>query len=181
MSKSKKAVKNAKQPKKRGRPSSFKEEYTVQVRKLALLGLIDREMAGFFEVSEQTFNAWKAEFPEFLEAIRAGKMKADAEVAAKLFERACGAEWTEEVAFKVKTTEYADGRKVKETEEVKVVSVRRAAPPDTQALGLWLHNRRTDLWRPKPTPADGDETVMPVKVEVKVLDARIHDSAQPDA
>lgn len=178
MSKSKKTVKK---PKKRGRPSSFKDEYVEQARKLSLLGLIDREMAGFFEVSEQTFNAWKSEFPEFLEAIRAGKMKADAEVATKLFERACGAEWTEEVAFKVKTVDYSEGRKVRETEEVKVVTVRRAAPPDTQALGLWLHNRRTDLWRPKPTPADGEEVVTPVKVEVKVLDARKHDSAEPDA
>ncbi|HRI77396.1 MAG TPA: helix-turn-helix domain-containing protein [Alphaproteobacteria bacterium] len=150
MSKQKKAGK------KRGRPSSYRAEYAKQVYKLALLGLIDREMSEFFEVSEQTFNAWKKDFPEFLESIRAGKMKADAEVAAKLHERACGAEWTEEVAFKVKTTEYADGRKVKETEEVKVVSVRRAAPPDTQALALWLHNRKAALWSKGPKAGGAD-------------------------
>lgn len=152
----KKPKKAEKGEKKRGRPSSYKPEFAQLVKKLCLLGLIDKQMAEFFEVSEQTFNAWKKEYPEFLEAIRAGKMKADAEVASKLYDRACGATWEEEQAFKVKTVDYTDGRKIKEIEEVKIVTVRRAAPPDTQALALWLHNRKSELWSKGPK-AGGSE------------------------
>ncbi|MCE6993071.1 helix-turn-helix domain-containing protein [Dyadobacter sp. CY323] len=132
-----------------GRPSAYRDEYAEQARKLCLLGAIDREMADFFGVSEQTLNAWKKEFPEFLEAIRAGKLKADAEVATKLYERACGSEWTEQQAFKLKAG--------KGEERVEIVTVRRAVPPDTNAIALFLHNRRPDLWRKNattPPPAD---------------------------
>ena len=35
-----------------GRPSLYRDEYVTQVRRLALLGLTDEEMASFFEVLE---------------------------------------------------------------------------------------------------------------------------------
>ena len=44
--------------------------------------------ADFFDGSEQTINAWKDAHPEFLESLKDGKAKADAEVADKLFRRA---------------------------------------------------------------------------------------------
>lgn len=122
-----------------GRPSAYREEYAEQALKLCLLGVTDRDMADFFGVSEQTINAWKKEVPEFLESLRAGKIKADAEVAQKLFDRFMGSQWFEQQAFKVKVG--------KGEEKVEIVTVRRAAPPDTPAIGLWLQNRRPDLWR----------------------------------
>lgn len=127
-----------------GRPSAYREEYAEQARKLCLLGATDKEMADFFGVSEQTLNAWKKDFPEFLESLRAGKMKADAQVAQKLFDRATGSEWTEQQAIKVKA-----GRG---EERVEIVTVRRAAPPDTNAAMFWLHNRRPDQWRKNAPP-----------------------------
>jgi hypothetical protein len=125
--------------KERGRPTSYRPEYTEQARKLCLLGATDRDMADFFEVSESTLNLWKLEFPDFSESLRAGKIKADADVAQKLYDRAMGASWTEQQAFKVKVG--------KGEEKVEIVTVRRAAPPDTPAIALWLQNRRPDLWR----------------------------------
>lgn len=64
-----------------GRPTKYDPAYCKQVRKLCLLGLIDRELAEFFEVSESTLNVWKIDHPEFARAIKAGKLMPDAEVA----------------------------------------------------------------------------------------------------
>src|SRR3990170_280949 len=75
-----------------GRPSKYQEEFAEQARKLCLLGATDGELADFFEVCEATINNWKHEHPGFLESIRAGKIKADAEVADSLYRRATGEE-----------------------------------------------------------------------------------------
>jgi transposase-like protein len=175
MGKKKIKKKSKDEPRGRGRPSSYDPEFAIQARKLCLLGATDKEMAGFFEVSEQTLNSWKKNFPDFLESLRAGKTKADAEVANKLYDRAIGASWIEDVAFKVKNIEYAEnGKKIRETEKIEVVAVRRAAPPDTNACSLWLRNRRRDLWTEKPEPQApddpgiGEDYAQPLKVDENV-------------
>ncbi|OJW21182.1 MAG: hypothetical protein BGO49_24525 [Planctomycetales bacterium 71-10] len=126
-----------------GQPTKYKPEYCEQVKKLALLGLTDVEMAEFFEVCEDTFYEWKKVHPEFSEAASAGKVKADAEIAHSLYDRAKGAQWTEQAAFKIRN-QTGPGQF---TEEVQIVEVRKAAPPDTQAASLWLRNRRPKSWR----------------------------------
>lgn len=129
----------------RGRPSDYQPAFVGQAFKLALLGATDKEMADFFEVSEVTLNAWKKVHPDFLKSMLDGKMKADTEVANKLYEKALGAEWTQQQAFKIRT-QTASGMF---TEDVKIVDVRCAAPPDTQAISLWLRNRQSGKWRDK--------------------------------
>ncbi|MDR1182443.1 MAG: helix-turn-helix domain-containing protein [Bacteroidales bacterium] len=74
--------------KREGRPTKYKPEYSEQAFKLCLLGLIDREIAKYFEVSESTFNGWKLEYPEFSESLKKGKVQADANVAASLYKQA---------------------------------------------------------------------------------------------
>ena len=124
-----------------GRPTKYKGEYAEQAFKFALLGATDVQLAEFFDVHVDTIYEWKNVHPDFSEAVRAGKMKADAEVAHSLYHRAKGAEWTEEQAVK---------RKVSLHEEVvEIVEVRRAAPPDTNAASLWLRNRQSGLWSEK--------------------------------
>lgn len=118
-----------------GAPSKYQPEFNKQAYKLALLGCTDAEISEFFLVCEATLNNWKIEFPEFLESINRGKVIADADVAHKLYDRATGAEWIEQQAFKVK--------RGTNNEEVIVVDVKRAAPPDTNAASLWLRNRRS--------------------------------------
>lgn len=122
-----------------GRPTRYREEYAEQARKLCLLGATDAEMANFFEVCVATIQNWKNDFPEFLDSIKAGKIKADAHLASKLYSRAEGAEWTEEQAIKIKVGQFE--------ERVEVVSVKRSAPPETAALIHWLNNRRSGNWR----------------------------------
>jgi len=132
-----------------GRPSSYCSEYDQQAYKLCLLGAVDAELADFFEVSETTINNWKIEHPEFLESIKRGKATADAEVANSLYERAKGARWIEQQAFKVKHVKYQDGKRLSEDEEVVTVPVECASPPDTTACIFWLKNRKSGGWRDK--------------------------------
>lgn len=119
-----------------GRPSKYKPEYAEQARKLCLLGATDEEMASFFEVCVATVNTWKEEYPEFLEAIKSGKVIADAEITDRLFKRATGYSHPD-IDIRV-----IDGSIV-ETPLIKHY------PPDTAAAIFWLKNRQKDKWRDK--------------------------------
>lgn len=133
-----------------GRPSEYAPEFAAQATKLCLLGATDAQLAEFFEVSETTINNWKNEYPEFLESLRAGKRIADAEVAHSLFNRARGAQYTTNQAFKVKKVSFDEkGKKVSETEEIVSIPVDMVEPPDTTACSLWLRNRAPADWRDK--------------------------------
>ncbi|WP_447361584.1 helix-turn-helix domain-containing protein [Burkholderia vietnamiensis] len=125
-----------------GRPSSYRSEYAEQARKLCRLGAIDKELADFFGVSEQTINAWKGAHPEFLESLKVGKELADAEVADKLFQRATGYSHSAVKLFMYQGTVIRE----EYTEHY---------PPDTAAIIFWLKNRRSDLWRNAPEPEGG--------------------------
>jgi len=131
--------KEEKQKKPAGRPTSFKPEYSEQAYKLCLLGSTDKEMADFFNVSEQTLNAWKTEFPIFLESITSGKLSADAKVAESLFKRATGY-----TAKKIVTASIAGA-------VTDVKEVNDYVGPDTAAASLWLRNRQPAKWRDKIT------------------------------
>jgi len=133
-----------------GRPTEYKPEFVDQAQKLCLLGATDAQLAEFFDVSETTINNWKLAQPEFLESIRAGKRIADAEVAASLFNRAKGAVYQTEQAFKVKTVKFDDkGKRISEVEEIQTVPVTVVEPPDTTACSFWLKNRQPEAWRDK--------------------------------
>ncbi len=116
-----------------GRPTAYKPEYAKQALSLCLLGATDAEMADFFDVSEQTINAWKGKQPSFLESLRRGKIEADSKVAESLYARATGYECDEE-----KMTQ--EGGKL-----VKTTTTKRF-PPDFQSMALWLKNRRPNEW-----------------------------------
>lgn len=94
-------------------------------------------MADFFHVTEQTVNNWKDKHPEFFESLRQGKIEADANVASSLYERSLGVTCSEE---KVVTTD-TDG----ESRTIKTAT-KKEYPPDTQAMRLWLLNRRPGQW-----------------------------------
>ncbi len=120
-----------------GRPTRYRAEYAEQASKLCKLGLTDKEMAKFFEVSESTLNNWKQSHPAFLESLKAGKDLADAEVAAKLFHRATGYEHPED-----------DIRAI--NGEIVITPTIKHYPPDTTAAIFWLKNRQPARWRDKP-------------------------------
>ena len=114
---------------KAGQPTKYKEDYNRQVYELALLGATDNEIARFFEVGEKTINNWKKAEPEFLHAIKEGKLIADMEVIKSLYKRANGYEY--------------DEVKVKETlEDLETTTTTKHVIPDIAAINIWLKNRR---------------------------------------
>lgn len=122
-----------------GSPTEYRKVYDEQAYKLCLLGCVDAELADFFEVTEQTINNWKKEFPSFFESMNRGKKIANAEVAASLYKRATGFERPDSVKIFMP----ANARKpvyAKYTEYF---------PPDASAAFRFLLNREPDKWRDK--------------------------------
>ena len=144
----------------RGRPSLYREEYTEQAHKLCLLGATDQELADFFEIDVRTVYDWKRTKPEFSQAIARGKIFADAQVAAKLYERACGY-----VVNATKLYRQNDG-------SVLQVPYQIEHPPDTQAASLWLRNRQPHRWRDKHEVdvADAGESLLDGMTEDQLIE-----------
>ena len=149
-----------KQAKKRGRPSAFKQEFVEQARKLALLGLTDDEMADVFGVAVRTFQDWKKRHPDFLHSIKKGKVIADAEVGASLYERACG-------------YSHPDAHISSYEGEITVTPITKHYPPDTAAAFIWLKNRQPKKWRDRRDAADSDDEMPESKAFVfNVVDGK---------
>ena len=129
-----------------GRPSKYHDKVIEQARKLCLLGATDKEMSDFFEVTEQTFNNWKKNKPEFFESLKKGKILADAHVADSLFNRACG--YSHEA---VHISNYQG--------EITKTPYTKHYPPDTAAAFIWLKNRQPDKWRDTRNDGQNNEQV----------------------
>lgn len=125
----------------RGVKSTYKPEYAEQARKLCLLGATDKELAGFFNVTESTINKWKVDYSEFSESIKSGKDIADGNVADRLYRRAMGYSHDDE---DIRTISIGDGM----SEIIKTPTVKHY-PPDTAAAIFWLKNRQRGKWRDK--------------------------------
>lgn len=142
-----------------GRPSKYQATFPKQAEKLCRLGATDRDIAGFFEVSEATLNNWKLRHPEFLESLKRGKDEVDALVEQSLFRRAMGYTHPAVKFFQA-------GGAIMQKEYVEHY------PPDTTACIFWLKNRKAEAWRANPDPGDDADEPTPVKVEIMVRDAR---------
>ena len=150
-----------------GRPTKYKEEYNEQAYKLCLLGATDAKLADFFDVTEQTINNWKIEFPEFFESLKKGKVIADATIAEGLYNRAKGAVINVQQAIKLKDSQFnSEGRKISEEERIEVVDLIQEVPPDTAAGIFWLKNRNPEMWRDKREYNDNPEGNDEIEIRV---------------
>ena len=133
------------------RPSKYKAEYDEQAYKLCLLGATDKEIATFFNTTEQTINNWKKDHPTFFESLKKGKGAADSKVAEKLYQRALGYSHPEDKIFN------ANGQPL-------IVPTMKHYPPDSTAAIFWLKNRRKEDWRDRQelTGANGE----PLTIEI---------------
>lgn len=128
-----------------GRP----KEYIVdkvnleQIEKIASLGMTDVEIGYILGVNESTVNSWKKD-PQFAQALKKGKAKADAKVVESLYRRATG--------YDHEDTYFA-------TYEGNILTQAyvKHYPPDVTAQIFWLKNRRRDEWKDRweLTGADG--------------------------
>jgi hypothetical protein len=120
-----------------GRPPKYDPALCPRARKLALLGMTEVEIAEQFSIHPDTLLAWKSDHPAFAEALDEGRVKADAEVADSLFNRATG---------RVKIPAVKIFMPPGATEPVYAPYVEHF-PPDAQAGRLWLMNRQPGKWR----------------------------------
>ncbi|WP_333876399.1 helix-turn-helix domain-containing protein [Methylobacter sp.] len=119
-----------------GRPTAFKQEYIDLAYKFCLLGATDEQLAEFFNVAKSTINLWKQKQPKFLDALKRGKVVADANVAQALYRRATGYSHPE-----THVSNYQG--------QITLTEITKHYPPDTGAACFWLKNRQPDKWRNK--------------------------------
>ena len=133
-----------------GRPTKYKEEYAEQAKKLCLVGATNDKLADFFDIAVSTLHEWRNTYPEFSDALKVGKMLADAEIANSLFHRAKGYSCPD---LDIKMYE----GQIIETPYTKHF------PPDATSMIFWLKNRQPDLWREKreviEAETDGEITI----------------------
>ena len=119
-----------------GRPTQYRLNYNNTVYKLCLLGATDKEIASILDISEATLYKWKLKHPKFVEAIKEGKEKADAEIANKLYHRAKGYSHPD-----VHISNYMG--------DITITPLTKHYPPDPTSMIFWLKNRQPRLWRDK--------------------------------
>jgi len=131
------------------------------------LGATDAQLADFFDVAVSTVSLWKVQHPEFSDALKLAKEKADQLVEQSLFRRATGYEH-DEVDIKV-----ISGEVVK-------TPIRKIYAPDTTACIFWLKNRKPAEWRDKvemqTDVTSGGKPIADMKSAVLAALARKHES-----
>jgi hypothetical protein len=137
-------------PAKRGRPSTFREEYLVTVERLMLLGATDAEIAEALQVDISTLYEWQRARPDFAEVLKTRKEPSDQRVVKSLYLRAVGYTYSEKVTIK------ENGK------PIKTVETEHRVPPETVACIFWLKNRQRELWR--------DRQEVDVMGEIKVIE-----------
>jgi hypothetical protein len=135
-----------------GRPTSFHPDMCELAHNYCLLGATNDELAGFFSVSPSTIDNWIARHADFGDAVRSGRVVADARVARGLYTRAVGYDRKVE-------------REIILRGELKPVTSTVHYPPNVQACIFWLRNRRPRTWRDAP-----DDTT-PHLDDIALLDA----------
>jgi len=123
----------------------------------ALMGATDSEIAGFFNISMETFRRWLELYPEFEQAIRLGKDYADARVEQALYQRAVG--W-----------EHPDVHISNFQGDVTITPITRRYPGDVKAQLAWLYNRRPDNWKDKRSVDYTIEVLSPEERKAKILE-----------
>ncbi len=115
-------------------PKLYNPAYCELARDYCLVGATNEVLADFFGVSRRTIQNWIATHPDFADAVRKGRVAADAKVVRAPFERATG--------FSGKVTRTTLYRGEKHT-----ITTTVSYPPDTQACVFWLRNRQSEYWQ----------------------------------
>jgi hypothetical protein len=149
-----------------GRKTTYKKEYADLAYKFCLLGAIDKELADFFEVAENTINVWKRKHKEFELALKEGKEQADTNVADRLYQRAIGYSHPEEKLFQYNG------------EVIRAETIKHY-PPDTTAMIFWLKNRQKDRWRDRQDHELTGKDGRPIQTEAS-LHVYIPDNGRDD-
>jgi hypothetical protein len=142
-----------------GRPTRFESEMCEQAHNYCLLGATNDDLADFFHVSPSTIDNWIARHSDFREAVKRGRVVADARVARGFYDRAVGFERKVERAIVVGG-------------ELKPVTSTVYYPPNVQACIFWLRHRRPETWSDRASASGGDYYVPFAELEAASERAR---------
>jgi hypothetical protein len=119
-----------------GRPSKINSINLEQLKKLYLANWTDKQVSDFFDINEETLNAWKKKYPKLSKSIKDWKIEADRVVERSLYERSKGYQHEEDKIFC-------------ENGKVTIVPTIHHYPPDPTSMIFWLKNRQPEKWREK--------------------------------
>ena len=127
------------------------------VKAWAMDGLYEKDICKNLGVSKQTFNKYKKEHLDLVEALKTGKERADYTVQNATFKLACGFKVKVKKNIKLKKSYYdGSGRKVEE-EYLKEVEDEQYVPPNATTQIFWLKRRIPDKWGDLPKHPDYEE------------------------
>lgn len=126
--------------------TKYDERFVKIAKVLCMRGGTDEDLAEAFDVTARTINRWKKNYPEFTEALTAGKEYADAEVELSLYRRAKGSKKKTKVTRKIIEMDKDGNTK---PAKIETVETEEDIIPDVGACCFWLKNRRPDIWRDK--------------------------------
>lgn len=138
-----------------GRPTEYDSEFCQIAASLAINGGTDAEIADELGVSVRTLYRWKAQHPQFRQALIYGKEQADDRVERSLYLRAVGYEHDA-----VKISFGKDG-------QVHYAPYRVLVPPDPPAAIFWLKNRRPEHWRDRVDVSRPDDPLTELLAEMR--------------
>lgn len=149
-----------------GRRTLYRPEFVRIAEKMALLGATDKEMADALGVNESTFNNWKARYPDLTQALKCGKLQADANVAQSLYQSALGYSHPED---DIRTVSVGDGMS-----EIVITPTTKHYPPNPTSAIFWLKNRQPKLWRDKvEVESEVNVNMFPPKEQLDAIYAKV--------
>lgn len=141
-----------------GRPTDYQTEFCQIAADMATSGATDFELAERLGIHVRTIYRWKADHPEFSQALRLGKEAADDRVEASMYHRAVGYSYP---AVKIMQN---NGVPV-------IVPYTEHVPPDMGAITMWLSNRREKVWRAKQFLEHTGKDGAPIEFATRAVDA----------
>ncbi len=108
------------------------------VKRLAMLGMPDKDIATVLGITATRFSKCKKKYPSLKVTLKMGRVIPSSNVVASLYKKANGFSVPEEKLF------YSA-----KNNTVRRAKTRRYYPPDTVAQIFWLKNNYPDFWRDK--------------------------------
>jgi transcriptional regulator with XRE-family HTH domain len=139
---------------KRGRKNKYHTHVFPRLEEIAHWcreGLTEEEICKRLGVSVASFNNYKNEYIELLEALKVNRAIADYRVENALYMRALGYEYDEETyeEFPIDRPYLKEDGTIVQTELRLTKKVRKKQAPDTTAQIFWLKNRKPEAWKDK--------------------------------
>lgn len=139
------------------------EEWANDENRLAVLqawaraGLSDERIAKHIGISRSTLNEWKKKHQTIKEALGTGKEIANRQVENALFQLTQGGTVKVKKVFKLKKTQYENGKKISEEEYLEAREEEEYISPDFKAISFWLRNKAPEDWRDKILASQEEE------------------------